>query len=295
MKNISQRPFNKLPLKGLEDLFKALSDKFKEMNVEFFVIGAIARDILFYVIFDAKIPLRGTGDVDFAVSVKNWDEYERIIKELIRTGDFEKEKDRQRLKYKNKICLDIVPYGKIADKKQLIKWPPPELSSIMSVAGFQEAYEGAAEFEIAKDLHIKIASIEGLTVLKIVSWNDRKNRKDAQDLKTILVSYFALCIGELENIYDEFSDVILDVEGDTERTGIRILGERISRLLHHSPQVHATITSILEAELKKDSDNLAQYMVESRQELDEEYSKNIRRIKDLLLGMDNGQKISKKK
>jgi predicted nucleotidyltransferase len=286
MKNTSQRPFNKLPLKGLEDLFKALSDKFKELNVEFFVIGAIARDILFYVIFDAKIPLRGTGDVDLAVSVKSWDEYEIIIRELIKTGDFEKEKDRQRLKYKNKICIDIVPYGKIADNRHNIEWPPPELSSMMSVAGFQEAYIGAADLAISKDRDIKIASLEGLTVLKIVSWNDRKNRKDAQDLKTILVSYFALCVGELEIIYDEFSDVILEVEGDTERTGIRILGERISRLLHHSPQVQAKITSILKAELKKDGDNLAQYMVESRQELDEEYSKNTRRIKDLITGIE---------
>ncbi len=289
MTNTYRKALSKLPMKGLDNFFEIIYDKFKELKLEFYVVGAIARDILFYEVFDAEIPLRGTSDVDLAICVKSWHEYDMIIKELIKSGYFEKERDRQRLKYKKNIAVDIVPYGKIANDKKIIEWPPPELSSIMSVSGFKEAYDSAIKLEIKKGKFIKIASLEGLTILKIIAWHDRKSQKDAQDLKTLLTSYFKLYIKEIEKIYDEYSDLIIKVKGDTEKTGIRILGEKVSLVLHDAKDVKSKLIKIIEDELKKDGDNLAQYMVEFRFELEEEYAKNIDRIKDLLEGIKNKQ------
>lgn len=289
MRNTYHKTLSKLPMKGLDDFFEIIYDKFKELKLEFYVVGAIARDILFYEIFEAEIPLRGTSDVDIAISVKNWNEYDMVFKELIKSGDFEKDRDRQRLKYKNIITVDILPYGKIANNNQIIEWPPPELSSMMSVSGFKEAYDSAIKLEIKTGKFIKIASLEGLTILKIIAWQDRKSQRDAQDLKTLLTSYFNLYIKEIEKIYDEYSDLIIKVKGDTEKTGIRILGERISLVLQYAPDVKAKLINIIEDELKKDGDNLAQHMVEFRFELEEEYTKNIDRIKNLLEGIKNKQ------
>jgi len=289
MKNTCRKIFSKPQLNELGDFFETVHDKFKEMSLDFFVVGAIARDILFYEVFDAKIPLRGTSDVDLAICVKSWKDYDRAINELIRSGDFEKERDRQRLKYKKNLRVDIVPYGKIANGKKIIEWPSPDSSVKMSVSGFKEAYDSAVEIKINKGRSIKIASLEGLTILKIIAWNERKSSKDAQDLKTLLTSYFTLHIETIENIYDQYSDLIMEVKGNTEKTGIRILGERISLILHTAEDVKSKLIQILEDELKKEGDNLAQYMVEFRLELEEEYSKNIDRIKDLLEGIKNSQ------
>lgn len=289
MKNTCRKIFSKPQLNELGDFFETVHDKFKEMSLDFFVVGAIARDILFYEVFDAKIPLRGTSDVDLAICVKSWKDYDRAINELIRSGDFEKERDRQRLKYKKNLRVDIIPYGKIANGKKIIEWPSPDSSVKMSVSGFKEAYDSAVEIKINKGRPIKIASLEGLTILKIIAWNERKSSKDAQDLKTLLTSYFTLHIETIENIYDQYSDLIMEVKGNTEKTGIRILGERISLILHTAEDVKSKLIQILEDELKKEGDNLAQYMVEFRLELEEEYSKNIDRIKDLLEGIKNRQ------
>jgi len=271
-------------MKGLDEFFEIIHDKFMEFNVEFYVVGAISRDLLFEM-FDIEMPLRSTNDIDLAICVKNWNEYDRTISKLIESGNFQKERERQRLSYKNTIPLDIVPFGEISDGRKIIEWPPPKLSSMMSVLGFKEAYDSSIRLEIKKGKFIKIASLEGLTILKIIAWNDRKNKNDAQDLRVLLTNYFNMCIVKIDNIYDQYFELIMEVKGNTEKTGIRILGEKISLILNDAPEVKSKLIQIIEHELTKDGDNLAQHMIEYRHELEEEYLKNVHRIKDLLKGI----------
>jgi len=53
--------------------------------MDFFVVGAIARDILFEN-FNGQTPRRETKDVDLAICVKNWAEYDRVVNELVKSG-----------------------------------------------------------------------------------------------------------------------------------------------------------------------------------------------------------------
>jgi len=50
--------------------------------------------------------------------------------------------------------------------------------------------------------------------------------------------------------------LIIKVKGDTEKIGIRILGERISLVLQDATDVKAKLIQIIEDELKKEGDNL---------------------------------------
>ena len=52
----------------------------------------------------------------------------------------------------------------------------------MNVAGFEEALDSALHIELEPDLVIAVASLPGLTVLKILAWADRNlvNNKDAR-------------------------------------------------------------------------------------------------------------------
>ena len=102
----------------------------KQNNVPFFVIGATARDIIFEYAYGIKAP-RGTRDIDLAVQIASWQEFQQLQNQLIATGQFSSTKMAQRLLYQNEIPVDIVPFGAI-NHEGSIAWPP-ENSIKMSV------------------------------------------------------------------------------------------------------------------------------------------------------------------
>lgn len=85
---------------------------------------------------------RATSDIDIAILVNNWEEYEIITNELIKTQKFKKTQSIHRFIYSEKIEVDIIPFGEIAAPNNKIKWPP-DYSNIMSMVGFIEVYDNA--------------------------------------------------------------------------------------------------------------------------------------------------------
>lgn len=82
------------------------------MEHDFFVIGATARDIVIQEILNTS-SRRKTRDLDLAIAVPNWQEFDKIKKNLIVDG-FEKDKDKQQRFYYGDYEIDIVPYGYVA-------------------------------------------------------------------------------------------------------------------------------------------------------------------------------------
>src|SRR4029453_15505333 len=83
--------------------------------------------------------------------------------------------------------LDVLPFGGVEDASHKIVWPP-ELSVVMNVAGYREALEGAKGVEIARSFVVRVASLSGLAVLKLLAWADRgiEDPRDATDLVIIM-------------------------------------------------------------------------------------------------------------
>ena len=88
--------------KDLGDLKKALTafQKAKELfaeslGINFFVVGATARDFLLDFLYGVKTQ-RMTLDIDFGVKIKDWESYVKIEEELLKTGYFKNSKERQR-------------------------------------------------------------------------------------------------------------------------------------------------------------------------------------------------------
>lgn len=63
-----------------------------------------------------------TMDIDLAVRIESWDNYEKIQEELTANG-FKKSRERQRFEY-GEALVDIVPFGNITDERTAISWPP---------------------------------------------------------------------------------------------------------------------------------------------------------------------------
>lgn len=194
----------------LVDLLRKVSRCFAEINQDFFVIGATARDILIRHLVDISSG-RKTRDLDLAIAIPNWAAFENIKKTLLVHG-FEKDKQMYQRFYDNNYELDIVPYGDIEKNDGYIYWPPEE-DIAMSVKGFSDVLNDAITVIIDNDFEIKIASLHGLFLLKFNAWLDRniQTNKDAIDMAFILENYF---IANLErdlhpevyewNSFDEF-------------------------------------------------------------------------------------------
>ncbi|OYD41772.1 hypothetical protein ACF3OC_17685 [Sphingobacterium cellulitidis] len=69
----------------LKHIFDVLERSFNQLNIDFYLIGALARQIWYE---KGNLSFRTTKDVDYAVLVSNQDEYQRIREYLIDTEKF---------------------------------------------------------------------------------------------------------------------------------------------------------------------------------------------------------------
>lgn len=187
----------KLP-KGIVPLYRAIDEATTTLGIRYLVVGAMARDLVLHHGFGAGIE-RGTRDVDFGIQVNSWDDFQNLKNTLLGQGFRTDEKEgEQRLVGPGEWdlslnSLDLVPFGGIQDDNAKVYWPPNE-DMVMSVLGFDEALRTAIKVTISKDplLVIPVASLPGITLLKLIAWTDRdanKKGKDAQDLHFIMVNY----------------------------------------------------------------------------------------------------------
>jgi len=183
---------NLLDLSGKIDpvplaLYETLSDVACSLGISFFVVGATARDMIFELGYGLPSK-QATLDIDFGVRVASWGEFEKLKESLLIRGHFKQDKEVQRLQYRGELLVDILPFGEIADAKGEIRWPPDE-DLVMSMVGFEDAYRVAREVRVraSPPLDILVASIPGLTIMKLVSWAVRPEdrSKDAVDLAHI--------------------------------------------------------------------------------------------------------------
>ena len=70
------------------DVMREVDTLVKERNLTYFICGAMARDILLRHVHGIETGT-ATKDVDFAVAVKNWEQFGNIKARLTATGRFE--------------------------------------------------------------------------------------------------------------------------------------------------------------------------------------------------------------
>jgi len=244
---------NKLNNPLLKELLATLTSYFKSIESDYYVIGATARDIVLTVIHeqDAK---RSTVDLDIAIAIPNWNDFESIEEGLCRIEGFKKSKNqRQRFIYKGIYLLDIVPFGGVAKEDEKIYWPP-EGEVAMSVAGLKEATKDFLEVDIDNEFMVKVVHLPGFFLLKLNAFKDRhlENNKDADDIAYIISCYLEVNQDRaIENHYD-----IYKVENfDAFIAGATLLGRDVKRILRESPKTLEIFTGILQTELDAEEES----------------------------------------
>ncbi len=245
MTNISHNLVGKIDRKTvavLSDICQS-ADKLK---IPFFIVGAFARDILLQHAYGIHTP-RATMDIDFSIFITNWDQFDELKTVLLRPEKFSPTKQTQRLLYENEYPVDIVPFGGIAKEDGFISWPP-EHAIEMNIAGFQECYKHAISVQLRSnpDLIVKVVSLAGLAILKIIAWeNDMERRsKDAADLFCIIKNYIEA--GNMERFFEEEGDILKKEESDYDRASAHFLGRDMVKLAE--PRTKASLIHILKRE-----------------------------------------------
>lgn len=204
-------------------------------GVEVLVIGATARNVLSAGLF-GRLPERATRDVDIAVAIPTWQAYQRLTENLNPRGGphaFTVEISGV------PIAVDIVPYGGIEDPDRTVRLPDEHT---LHVLGLREAFDAAQVARLPGDVHVRVPTVAGLTLLKLVAWSDRHllHRRDAVDLDEIIGWY-----GErpfLDALYDDV-DLLTRYDFDIEQAAAHRLGVDIAALL--DTEARAEILAIL--------------------------------------------------
>lgn len=238
-----------------------------KLERQWFVAGAMARDIVLTGVFGLEVG-RATRDVDLAVAVATWEQFTELKQQLLNTGQFRETKGvTHRLSYtptaeNRSYPLDVIPFGGVQSEEKLIAWPP-ELIEIMSVAGYEEALTAAIDVEVRPGLVVRVASLPGLAVLKLLAWKDRgdQDSRDAIDLVTLLRRYSDA--GNEDRLYGPELNVLAAVDYRMELAGPRLLGRDVRGILTQS-----TATKLKEI-LDGSNDRLVGHMARSFQGADD--------------------------
>lgn len=274
------------------ELFESIKDVAESVSVPFFVVGAMARDMILKYGYNIET-IRATNDIDFGVLVSDWDQYNVLKESLIAKGGFESTKEAQRLQYKGSLIIDIIPFGGIEDPDKFFSWPPDNENK-MSTLGFEESYAHSLVIRLRRnpDLDIKFATQAGLALMKIISWNDRypERNRDAKDLVLLMRTY--LDGGNSERLFEEEVDILEIVDFDYVRAGARLLGRDMAAIANL--ETRETILRILEAETgEKDRYRLVEDMTDISIESGSNFEENIELLEMLKAGILEGPSSSR--
>jgi len=265
------------------EVLSIISCEAAALKIPFFVIGAFARDLILEH-HHGITPTRKTSDIDLGIKVTAWKDFEALVSCLSREETYLSDPERAG----HRVCLraiavDIVPFGDVSDDRQYIFWPPDKAVK-MSVVGFKEAYESSISVMLREEpeLVIRIPTLSGLALLKIISWNEKypDRNKDALDLLLIINNYQHT--GIEDRLYGE-KLLLAEEEFDFQDASIRLLGQDMALIA--SGDTYQIVNDIFEVETGSNSESrLANSMMVTRFDYENQLAAIMQKLKKLKQG-----------
>jgi predicted nucleotidyltransferase len=271
---------NNIRIGELKEVFDALEEAFASTQTDYYLIGALARDIWYA---RGKKTYRGTKDVDFAVLVGSQQDYE-AIKEYLKTHkNFTDTKGNSFVMLTpNGMQVDILPFGSI-ELDGRVGIDGTGLTSIR-VTGFQEVYQtGTEPVTTETGNRLNIATLPSIVLLKLIAFDDRPEQrsKDARDIANILQHYFEL---QSDFIYDHHSDLFVTAPDlSLELIAAQVIGREIKRMAATNEPLYQRLQHILKEHIAQAAESpfIEQMVVETHISADE----HVDRLHALLTGM----------
>jgi predicted nucleotidyltransferase len=267
---------------ALKEVFDAVEEALKETGIDYYLIGAQARDHWYS---KGGKTARITNDVDFAILVGSEKDYQVVRNYLSEYKSFQSTKENSFVMLTpGGTQVDILPFGEfeIDDATEIAGLG---LTSI-KVNGFMEVYQsGTEEIEMGTSHQFKIATLPGIILLKLIAYDDRPEHraKDAADIADILKHFFEL---QSDLIYSDHSDLFNDsVDETTELAEISalVIGREIKKIIGANEKLLERIKGLLDKYIQqKEKSAFVRTMIQNVDESIEQKIKLLSNIRSAL-------------
>lgn len=250
MSSTSKILLNKVTDEVIIQLLQILLPVLEELSVEYFMIGAFARDVELLAKGHTNPPTRKTKDIDLAVLMGSQEEFQDLKNRIIKLSDFAAHEDEPyRFLFKNAYEVDFLPFGAIANEKGQVELKAKQ-TVVLDIPGVEEVEPWAHTVETAEGLRLRVSSLPGVILLKLFAWEDRPERqKDIQDIDYILKNFYFLYLDDIfetdEDLLDLFADEQLLY---SELVSARYVGRQMGLMLADSPALAERLLNLLEKE-----------------------------------------------
>ncbi len=251
MRNTSTILLTKIADEVVIKLLKAVIPALKIARIDYFAVGAFARDVTMLAKGHTSPPARKTNDVDLAVMVGSLDEYEELKKLISALPDFEQdEKEPYRFVFKNTYVVDFLPFGEITNEKGQIELLAKN-AFVLDMPGFDLVHPFAETVETEEGLTLNVSSLSGIVLLKLLAWQDKPEReKDILDIAYILKNFMVLHWEEIAE------DDLLDLYEDggnlfDQLVSARYVGRQMGGMLQGDADLKKRVQKMLEEESKR--------------------------------------------
>lgn len=265
----------------LKGMFDALEEALEATGTDYYVVGAIARDIWYN--SGGKLP-RVTKDVDVAVMIGTEQEYESIRKFLVEKKNFREVRGSRYVMFTpDDIQVDILPFGAL-EVDGTVSISGQGLSSI-SVTGFREVYEaGTVDVEWHEGERFKMATLPAIVMLKLISFDDRPEDRpnDPRDVAGIIEHYFEL---QAELIYESHSDLFDNPDSNStlKETAAIVIGREMRKIASRNTQLSERIQHILVKHISEQKNS--EFVRGMVREIDGTVEESVKFLKNILKGM----------
>ncbi len=240
MSDTSGRTYRELAIPYFLEVFKIVDEVMKNNHTPYYLIGVNATDL--QLLEKGYKPARGTKDIDFAIMVPSFENYDKIKQDLIAKG-FNQVKDLFTLYYSPyNAVIDLLPFGQI-EENDTINFTEREV--LINVLGFKETLEDPNTIKLDDVLSVKVPPLHGMVVLKLISWSDRPEVRgnDLEDIFRIVKHYYEM---EGDAVFDEHFDLLEQEPFDEKLIAARIMGRRIAEILKKSHKLKERVMSVIE-------------------------------------------------
>lgn len=244
MKDIS-KSYKELGINYFKEVFDLIDDTFKSQRVPYYLLGATA--ISLELLKDGIKPSRGTKDIDFAIMVSSYGDYQRIIEEIKKKG-FINVTDPWTFYHKvYDIAIDILPFGEI-EENNTVNFNQRNIDFHVLGMSTVLVTEGSNTVQIDEKI-VNIPSLPGMILLKLVAWSDRpeKRENDLGDILLIISKYYWFMFDFVHEHHPDLLDLLKDDGENSQRiVAARVLGREAAGFLQYSHQLKERIFSVLE-------------------------------------------------
>lgn len=236
---MSGQTYKELVIPFFKEVFEIIDEVLKKLEIPYYLIGvsAIALELL----KQGKKPSRGTKDIDFAIMISSMEQFEMVVNVLEQYG-FNKVKAPWTIYHpKFNVAVDLLLFGEI-EEKDTVNFNKRNID--IHVLGFKEVLENPQTVKI-EDKIVQIPSLQGMVVLKLVSWSDRPEERfdDPQDVLRIIESFYD---HNWDEIVEFHNDIFPDDDFDPLKISARVLGRKATEILNRSERLRKRILKVLD-------------------------------------------------